>query len=296
MASIRTGAALALLAGALAGGCGESSRAGVEEPPRPERIVSLSPSATEILFAVGAGDQVVAVDDESDYPRGVPRTDLSSYQPNVEAIASYRPDLVIAPSTVPRDAFAGLRRLGLKVFVEPPPDDLDDAYREMRELGRLTGHPEAGQRLARRVRASVERLVAAAPAGRSLDVFHELDAELYSAGSETFIGRVYKRLGLGNVADAAARRGGSPYPQMSSEAVVTADPDLVVLADSECCGQTPAKVRRRPGWQDVSAVRDGAVVAIDDDIASRWGPRVPLFVERVVEAMELARARAGAER
>ncbi len=298
----------------LAGGCGESSsessaqraagagfpvtvadaRRGVTVERRPERIVSLSPSATETLFALGAGGQVVAVDDESDYPRGVPRTDLSSFQPNVEAIASHRPDLVVAPSTMPADAFAGLRRLGLTVFAEAPPDDLDDAYRELRDLGRLTGRPDAGRRLARRVRASVERLVAAAPPGRSLDVFHELDAELYSASSETFIGRVYERLGLGNVADPAARRGGSPYPQMSSEGVVTADPDLVVLADSECCGQTPATVAARPGWDAVAAVRAGAVVAIDDDVASRWGPRIPLFVARVVDAMRLARA--GAQR
>jgi iron complex transport system substrate-binding protein len=264
---------------------------------RPERIVSLSPSATETLFAVGAGDQVVAVDDESDYPRGVPRTELSSYQPNVEAIAGYRPDLVVLPDTVPRDVPAGLRRLGLAVLAEPAPDDLGDAYHQMRELGLVTGHAGAGRRLARRVQERVERLVAAAPAASSLDVFHELDPDLYTASSGTFIGRIYQRLGLRNVADPAARRTGSPYPQLSSEAVVSADPDLVVLADSECCGQTPAKVGDRPGWDAVCAVENGAVVAIDDDISSRWGPRIPLFVARVVDAMEAANASAdGASR
>jgi iron complex transport system substrate-binding protein len=262
---------------------------------RPERIVSLSPSATETLFALGAGDQVIAVDDESDHPPGVPRTDLSSYQPNVEAIVGYDPDLVVLPASVPRDVPAGLRRVGVTVVAEPAPANLDDAYGQMRELGIVTGHPAEGRRLARQVRARVERLLAAAPAGRGLDFFHELDPDLYTAGSRNFIGRIYQRLGLENVADPAARRAGTPYPQMSSEAVVAADPDLVVLADTECCGQSPATVARRAGWDQVSAVRSGAVVAIDDDIASRWGPRIPVFVAKVVEAMERARA-AGAGR
>lgn len=314
MGSRRTGVLLTV-ALALAVGCGEGpsseaskdrSEGGAAFPVtvgdatgdvtverRPERIVSLSPSATETLFAVGAGEQVIAVDDESDHPSGVPRTDLSSYQPNVEAIAAYRPDLVVLPATVPRDVPAGLRRLGLAVLAQPAPDDLDDAYRQMRELGLVTGHAEAGRRLAREVRSRVERTIAAAPAGPSLDVLHELDPDLYTASSDSFIGRIYERLGLRNVADPAARRSASPYPQLSSEAVVSADPDLVVLADGECCGQTPAKVARRPGWDAVAAVETGAVVAIDDDIASRWGPRIPIFVARVVEAMELAREASG---
>jgi iron complex transport system substrate-binding protein len=138
------------------------------------------------------------------------------------------------------------------------------------------------------VRARVDELIASAPGGASLAVFHELDPDLYSASSESFIGRIYARLGLRNVADAAARRAGSPYPQLSSEAVVEADPDLVVLADSVCCEQTPAVVARRPGWEAVSAVRRDAVVAIHDDLASRWGPRIPEFVARAVDAMERA--------
>jgi iron complex transport system substrate-binding protein len=291
MRSIRTGVALAAALGALTGGCGESAspppeRAGDE--PRPQRIVSLSPSATETLFAVGAGDQVVAVDSESDHPAGVPRTQLSAYEPNVEAIAGYRPDLVVVPQDVPRDALAGLRKLKLTVIAQPVPDDLEGAYAQMRELGAASGHAEAGAELAREVRDRVEAAIAAAPRGRAMKVFHELDPDLFSASSDTFIGRIYARLGLRNIADRAAERSGAAYPQLSAEGVVTANPDLIVLADAECCGQTPAKVRRRPGWHVVDAVRDGAVVAVDDDIASRWGPRIPEFVERVASAMEAA--------
>jgi iron complex transport system substrate-binding protein len=303
MASIRTGVALTAVLGALASGCGESSEpspepaAGADFPVtvgdvrvdrRPERIVSLSPTATETLFAVGAGSQVVAVDSESDHPAGVPRTELSSYEPNVEAIAGHRPDLVVLPADAPRDAIAALRRLKLPVLATPVPDDLEDAYAQMRDLGAVTGRREEGERLARSVRERVEDAIAAAPDGAALKVFHELDPDLYSASSGTFIGRIYARLGLRNVADRAAERSGAPYPQLSAEAVVSADPDLIVLADSECCGQTPAKVERRPGWDAVSAVRTGAVVAVDDDIASRWGPRIPEFVERVADAMETA--------
>lgn len=271
----------------------EDARRKVTVERRPQRIVSLSPSATETLFALGAGEQVIAVDEESDYPPQVPRTDLSSYQPNVEAIVGYEPDLVVLPASVPRDVSAGLRRVGLTVLAEPAPANLDDAYAQFRELGVATGHAAAGRRLAREVEVEVEGEIAAAPSGAGLDFFHELDPDLYTVGNRNFIGRIYQRLGLGNVAEPAARRAGTPYPQMSSEAVVGADPDLVVLADTECCGQSPAKVAQRPGWDEVAAVRDGAVVAIDDDIASRWGPRVPVFVALVVDAMERAREAGG---
>jgi iron complex transport system substrate-binding protein len=262
-------------------------------PERPERIVSLSPSATETLFALGAGEQVIAVDEESDYPPEAPRTDLSSYQPNVEAIVGYDPDLVVLPASVPRDVSAGLRRVGLTVLAEPAPANLDDAYAQFRELGVATGHAAEGRRLAREVRAEVEGEIEAAPSGRGLDFFHELDPDLYTIGNRNFIGRIYQQLGLRNVAEPAARRAGTPYPQISSEAVVSADPELIVLADTECCGQSPARVAQRPGWDEVAAVRNGAVVAIDDDIASRWGPRIPIFVARVAEAMERARVSGG---
>jgi iron complex transport system substrate-binding protein len=284
MGSIRKGVALTA-ALCLLPGCGESSSPPPED--RPERIVSLSPTATETLFAIGAGEQVVAVDSESDHPAGVPRTDLSSYEPNVEAIAGYRPDLVVVPADIPPDALEGLRRLRLTVLAQPAPDDLEAAYEQMRELGRASGHRAEGEAVAREVRARVEKAIAEAPRAR-LKVFHELDPDLYSASSDTFIGRIYARLGLRNIADRAAERSGAPYPQLSAEGVVTADPDLIVLADSECCDQTPERVRRRAGWGVVEAVRDGAVVSVDDDIASRWGPRIPEFVERVAAAIEQA--------
>jgi iron complex transport system substrate-binding protein len=309
MKSRRTGT-LAALAAALAvlSGCGDSNGGGagdgsgsrsfpvtiedatgsVTVADQPQRIVSLSATATEMLFAIGAGEQVIAVDDQSDYPPEAPRTDLSAYEPNLEAIAAEQPDLVIAPADAPRDLISGLRRLDLTVIAQPAPDDLTDAYAQVRDLAVATGHDAAGDEVAEEMRDEVEELIDSAPKAGSLSVFHELDPELFTAASGSFIGRIYERLGLENIADPAAERAGTPYPQLSAEAVVAADPDLVVLADSECCGQTPAMVSRRPGWDRIAAVREDAVVAIDDDIASRWGPRLPEFVRRVAEAMRVA--------
>ena len=266
----------------------EDATGSVTVAEEPQRIVSLSPTATEMLFAVGAGEQVLAVDEQSDYPPEAPTTELSAYEPNIEAIAAEEPDLVIAPSDVPRELISGLRRLDLTVIAQPAAEDLPDAYEQVRELALATGHEAEGEEVADEMRAEIEELIDSAPDAGDLAVFHELDPELFSASSDTFIGRIYERLGLENVADAAAERAGTPYPQLSSEAVVSANPDLVVLADTECCGQTPEKVARRPGWDRIAAVQEDAVVGIDDDIASRWGPRLPEFVRLVEEAMSVA--------
>jgi iron complex transport system substrate-binding protein len=284
-------AALAAVLATLAVGCGSDDESPAGSPNGgPERIVSLSPTATETLFAIGAGKQVVAVDDQSDYPPGVPRTELSAHQPNLEAIADYRPDLVVVSEEAPSDLVKGLRKLGIAVLPEPAAADLGDAYRQIRELGAATGRREGAARVVKRIRSRIEELLSSAPAARGLTVFHELGPDLFSASSRTFIGRIYKRLGLRNIADEAATRASTDYPQLSAEAVVSADPDLVVLADTECCGQTPAKVARRPGWDAISAVRRDAVIAVDDDIASRWGPRLPRFIAAVARGIEAARA------
>jgi iron complex transport system substrate-binding protein len=115
-------------------------------------------------------------------------------------------------------------------------------------------------------------------------VFHELTPDLYSATSRTFVGQVYRLLGLRNVAD-AADTAGSGYPQLSAEAVIAANPSVIVLADSKCCSQTPGTVAARPGWSSIAAVRNRRVVAVDDDIASRWGPRIATFIRVVANAI-----------
>jgi iron complex transport system substrate-binding protein len=250
---------------------------------RPERIVSLSPTATEMLFAIGAGGQVVAVDSNSNYPEEAPRTDLSAYQPNIEAIAGYKPDLVVY-SDDPGELAAGLGKLGIPALQQPAATRLDDTYAQLDQLGRATGHQaEAGQ-LTATMRAEIEKIAAARPE-RPLTYYHELDKNLYTATSKTFIGQLYGLLGMENIADAADKEA-SGYPQLSAEYVVKADPDLIFLADTKCCGQSARTVAARDGWDQLTAVRSGAVVALDDDVASRWGPRVVDFLKTVAAKVQ----------
>jgi iron complex transport system substrate-binding protein len=250
----------------------------------PHRIVSLSPTATETLFAIGAGAQVVAVDDQSDYPKQAPHTSLSGYTPNVEAIAGYRPDLVVVYYD-PSGLVKTLRGLGIRVLVQDAAKTLDGAYSQMLALGRITGHLANATRLVASMKARIRALVAkGAPRARGLTVYHELGPDLYSATSSTFIGRVYSLFGLKNVAD-AADAGGTGYPKLSPEYVVSQSPDIVVLADIRCCAQTPRTVAARPGWSRVAAVRTGTIVQVDDSIASRWGPRIVNFVRAVAAAL-----------
>ena len=251
---------------------------------RPARIVSLSPTATETLYAIGAGPQVVAVDDQSDYPKEAPKTTLSGYTPNVEAIAAYRPDLVVV-SFDPKGLSEALGRLGIPVVFHNAAATMPGAYQQIRQLGRVTGHADRADGLVTRMKRQIAGIVAKARAKTPrASVYHELDQTLYSVTSNTFIGRVYGLFGLTNVAD-AAKAGGSDYPQLSPEYVVAANPDVIVLADTVCCGQSAQTVAGRPGWDGIRALRTGSVVRIDDAIASRWGPRLVDFVRAVGTAL-----------
>ena len=286
-------AAVALLAAAAAGAGAQAtqsfpitivaSNGRVTVVKRPTRIVSLSPTATESLFAIGAGKQVVAVDDQSDYPKAAPRSTLSGFTPNVEAIAAYRPDLVVVAYD-PKGLSSALGRLGITVIHHDGAKTFDEAYRQIRQLGRVTGHAPEADRLVRRMRARIAGIVESRKPGPRLSVYHELTPDLYSATSKTFVGRVYAALGLRNVADAADSVG-TGYPQLSSEYVVSESPDLIVLADTVCCGQSVRTVAARPGWDRIRAVRTGSIVRIDDSIASRWGPRLVNFFRAMSSAL-----------
>ncbi|WIY81567.1 ABC transporter substrate-binding protein [Propionimicrobium sp. PCR01-08-3] len=246
---------------------------------QPEAIVSLSPTATESLFAIGAGEQVVAVDDQSNYPEEAPVTDLSGYQPNVEAILNYSPDLVVTSSDDP-DTTASLENAGVPTLVLPSATNLDEAYDEIDRLGQATGNDEAADSLVEDMRSKIEAAVAAAPDVTDATYFHELDPTLFTVSSNTFLGEIYGLFGLQSIADASD---GDDYPQLSEEYVVQANPDAIFLADAQCCGVTADQVAGRAGWSEVSAVQDDHVFVVDADIASRWGPRIVDYVEAVGE-------------
>ena len=250
---------------------------------RPTRIVSLSPTGTEDLFAVGAGKQVVAVDDQSDYPKSAPHSSLSGYTPNIEAIAGYKPDLVVVSNDL-GGVVASLQKLGITVLLEPAADNVAQAYDEIRQLGRATGHESTAAGVVRTMEKQLTAILRSVPkSNRHLSVYHELDPTYYSATSQTFIGRIYKLFGFRNIADAADATH-SGYPQLSAEYIVNANPQMIVLADSVCCGQKASTVAARPGWSGIAAIAHHRVITVDDSVASRWGPRIVDFARAIAAA------------
>jgi iron complex transport system substrate-binding protein len=246
----------------------------------PHRIVSLSPTSTEDLFALGAGKQVVAVDQDSNYPKRAPRTKLSGFTPNVEAVANYHPDLVVI-SYDPGNFASQLRDLGIKVVFEKAADNLKQAYGEIVQLGRLTGHNRGAKAVVHSMQTHLAAIVRSVPkTRRHLRVYHELDPTYYSATSSTFIGSIYKLFGFQDIADAAGGTSGG-YPQLSGEYIIAKNPQIIVLADTKCCQQSYATVADRPGWGTIAAVEHHRVVAADDDVASHWGPRIVQFARTV---------------
>jgi iron complex transport system substrate-binding protein len=257
-------------------------------PKRPTRIVSISPTATEDLYAVGAGPQVIAVDSFSTYPPQAPRTKLSPYTPNVEAIATYRPDLVVAAADA-NNLVEQLRKLQIPTLIEPAATKLADVYAQIGQLAQATGHASAAARVVAHMRAQVSAIVRSVPRPRPpLSVYPEFQASptFVSATSHTVFGQLLAALGLKNIADKA----GGTYPQLSAEYIVSSDPDLIVLADTVCCGQSLHTVAARPGWSGISAVKTRAVVGVNDSIAAEWGPRIVLLLEAVADAVKRLRA------
>ncbi len=240
------------------------------------RIVSLSPTATEMLFAIGAGDQVIAVDAFSYYPEEAPVTDLSGFVPNVEAIAGFEPTVVVSESPI-----EGLDAIDIENLVQLAAVTFEDVYSQIEQLGALTGNVGEAAELVLEMQTDIDVVLASLPQRETpLTYYHELDNTLYSVTSTTFVGEVYSLLGLVNAADAADPDGEFfGYPQLNEEFLVTADPDIIFLADTLCCAQSTETVADRPGWDQLSAVQSGNVVELNDDIVSRWGPRLVDFIE-----------------
>lgn len=288
---------LVALLGLFAAGCGSDPVTGAEpeatsaeaapsttanEPDidRPQRIVSLSPTATEMLFAVGAGEQVVAVDEYSTYPPEAPVTDLSGFDPNVEAVLAYEPDLVVVAFDA-NDIVASLRAAGVEVLESYAPVTIEGGYQVLSDLGDAVGRPEETSALIEVMRTEIDAALALAPSG-SVRVYHELDENYFSASSFGFIGDVYTALGAVNIAD-DVDSDGYGFPQLTEEYIVTADPELIVITDQVSYG--PDEVAARAGWGEISAVVNGQVIVVNADSASRWGPRLPFFIAEVATAM-----------
>ncbi len=242
----------------------------VTVPQRPTRILSLSASATQMLYALGAGHQVVGVDKYSTYPPNAPRTAFTGYETSAEDYLPLHPDLVILAFRS-GTLIAQLRKLDIPTLLLPPAANLAAVSVQLAELGRATGHLTRARAVATALRQDLTHTAGTARkfmAGKSYYI--ELDPTLYTATSQTFVGSVFSLFGTRDIANPAGRA--SAYPQLSAEYLLKANPDEVVLADTICCGQNSTKFARRPGFSVLRAVKDHRVIAVPDSLASEWGP------------------------
>jgi len=246
---------------------------GTEIPELPERIVSLSATHTEVLYEIGAGAAVIGTDLFSDHPALANETEkIDAFNLNVEAVAALDPDLVIL-SFDPGDAVSGLAAVGIPtmLFAAPGPATLEEVYLEWRDLGTATGQDEAAAALIARVSSDIDGILIQVPENVGASTyFLELDSTLFTAGTGTLLDSIFGMLGMMSIVD----RTDGPFPQLSSEYVIGADPDFVFLADTVCCGQSADTVAARPGWAEMTAIRNDDIVELDDGVASRWGPRL----------------------
>lgn len=251
---------------------------------QPQRIIVLSASLTEMVYAIGAGDQVVAVDSYSDHPAGTPVTDLSAFRPNVEAIGAYEPDLVL----VARDTDGlvdSLTSVGIPSLVLPSAVDLDEVGEQIETIGAATGHESAASELSTALRSEIDAQFergSGAAAGETY--FYEMSDDYRTLTSDTFVGSIFSGLGMVNIAD-GVDPGAGAYPQLSAEFVLAENPDRIFVAHTDGSEPTLDELAARPGWDRLDAVVDGKVTRLDVEIASRWGPRITEVVASVVDAV-----------
>jgi len=282
--AILAAASLSFLAAC--GGSDTSSDTTAAASTESVRIVSLSPTATEMLYAIGAGDLVVAVDSLSTFPAETADkvTEISAFEPNAEAILGYEPDLVLISNDMNKiSEQLTSADPGITVWTGAAAATLEDVYRQIGELGAATGREDAAAALVADMQSKIEAATAGVTAPEGASYFYELDNTLYSVTSNTFVGSLLKATGIANVADGVEE--GNDYPQMNAEAIIKANPSIIFLADTKCCGQNAVEVAKRPGWSGIDAVKNGNVVELDDDVASRWGPRVVDLVTQMAQAI-----------
>lgn len=247
----------------------------------PERIISIAPSNTEILFALGLADRVVGVDSYSNYPpEATDKPLVGDYvDPDLETIVAAEPDLILATEAHVATVLPELETLGLPTVVVEP-KNLDEVFTGIALVGQITGESETAQTLVCALQARVAAVTAAIADSPKPRVFFELSPDLYTAGPGSFVDDILSRAGGQNIAADA----GELWPQLSMEALVSADPEVVLLADHEA-GVTAEQVAARAGWQGVSAVETGRIVALDADLVARPGPRVVDGLEAVAAAL-----------
>ena len=250
---------------------------------KPDRIISLSPTATEMLFAIGAGGNVVAVDSLSNFPKDAPLTNLSALEPNLEAIASYKPDLVIIAFEI-GNLKVDLNAVGIEVLMLPATPTVEDALKQILEIGDITGNEENAEKLVIKMRSQIKTISLRREGKPKFSVYHELDENYYSPSSWSFLGNIYDILGFKNIADEAdtAKTG---YPKLSAEYIMVSNPDIIVTSGLKNDNQL--KFASRAGWNAIKAVQNEAIISVEPDIAGRWGPRMIDFCEQIIHKLRV---------
>ena len=245
----------------------------------PKRIISLSPSITEILFEIGSGNQVIAVDNLSNYPNEAPISNISAYDPNVEAISLLNPDLVILSYNI-KNLKAALKKIGIETIYLPAPLNFEDILDQIDYLGLQTGNEDKAKKLISKMKNRMKTLQKLRENETAIKIYHEIDPNYYSPSKFSFIGDIYQKLNYKNVAD-KADISNLGYPKLSPELIISENPDLIVLPGKD--NKYVEKVKLRPGWSYIEAVKKNNFLLTNNDIASRWGPRILNFASILVE-------------
>ena len=245
----------------------------------PKRIISLSPSITEILFEIGSGNQVIAVDNLSNYPNEAPISDISAYDPNVEAISLLNPDLVILSYNI-KNLKTALKKIGIETIYLPAPLNFEDILDQIDYLGQKTGNEDKAKKLISKMKSKMKTLQKLRENKPATKIYHELDPNYYSPSKFSFIGDIYQKLNYKNVANKADITN-LGYPKLSPELIISENPDLIILPGKD--NKYVEKVKSRPGWNYIKAVKKNNFLLTNNDIASRWGPRILNFASILVE-------------
>jgi len=256
----------------------------LEEPAG--RIVSLSATHTEMLYAVGAESQIAATDLTSNYPEEAESTvKVDAFNFSIEEIAALDPDLVVLAFDFQGEIEA-LERVGIPSLLLEPAATLEEAYDQILKVGTVTGHQEEAERLIDEMSGEVESILGSAPGFvEPPSVYHEVDATLFSPNSASLPGDLYRRFGLVNIADEVPDETGSGYVQLSGEFIIESDPVIIFLGDA-AFGESADSLSARPGWSTLTALRMGHVFELDPDVSGRWGPRTVDLAVVVAEALD----------
>lgn len=248
----------------------DGSGTNVTIPKEPQRIVSLIPSNTEIVFALGLGAKVVGVSDVDNYPEEVKNLPkVGGMEINVEKVLSLKPDLVLA-STTNGQVVNNLRKVGLNVLVVDA-NNLAQTYESFRLIGKATGTADAAEQLIEQmesVKKDITEKIASIPATERKKVWVELDPMLYTAGKETYIDEILTLAGGTNIIEEKG------WPQINQEEVISLNPDVILITYADYVKDAVSQVKNRAAWKDVTAVKTGQVYDIHPDLISRPGPRV----------------------